>query len=404
MRFLFTGGGTGGHLYPTLSLARALAQTEGDPGLCTPPSAQQMPERVKPSNTSNSRHAILFVGARGNIDQQLLARDDIAYVTLGSKPLGQSALANAGILATNTLALLRALPIVSHFRPDVIIGSGGYASAPAVLAGALLRKTAKLRNLKIVLIEANLVPGVANRRMRGVADEIWGGYPDTETSRYFKEKFRLTGIPVRPELYRPVAKPDARRSLGLHPERFTVLVFGGSQGERSINQAVSGMGARRRLPPDWQSLHVSGSRDHEWMAAERKAEPNANNYYLFPYLDDMALAYWASDLALCRAGASTLAEVATIGLPVIFVPYPHASDEHQRANADYFASRGAAAIVQDAELSPDSLYWQLVDASEPAKLDGMRRALLRLRQPDALNVMIERLQNSRIGDDKNIAA
>ena len=110
------------------------------------------------------------------------------------------------------------------------------------------------------------------------------------------------------------------------------------------------------------------------------------------------------DLALCRAGASTLAEVATIGLPVIFVPYPHASDEHQRANADYFASRGAAAIVQDAELSPDSLYWQLVDASEPAKLDGMRRALLRLRQPDALNVMIERLQNSRIGDDKNIAA
>ena len=407
MRILFTGGGTGGHLYPILSLARALQHGEAL-GDCSPTgrSATQSGQRTSPQpRTQSERHEILFVGARGNMDHQLLERDAIPYVTLDSKPLsGKKALASAGSVAANTAAVFAAVLALKKFRPDVIVAGGGYASAPAVLAGALLRRLRVLRDLKIVLLEPNVMPGYANRRLSRVADEVWGAHPDSQTSRHFKEKFRLTGVPVRGELYTAMSKADARRSLGLDPQRFTVLVFGGSQGARSLNVATSGMVARRRLPENWQVIHITGLRDFAWMAAERKAEENANRYHLLAYLDSMPLAYWAADLAVCRAGASTLAEMTTVGLPCIFVPYPHAAEDHQRANAAYLVDRGAALTMEDALLTPDSLYWMLMDTAEPDKLAAMHTALLRLAHPQAVSVMLERLLSGRIGVARNTAA
>lgn len=397
MRVLFSGGGTGGHIYPTLSLAHALMRGEGDAGVCEPAvalgHAQATARNAVTEWAGASRlHAILFVGAQGHVDEQLLTRDGIPYKTVNSRPLaGTKGLASALSLAGNAAAVASALNIVSHFRPDAIVGSGGYACAPAVLAGAILRRAGQLPKLRIMLIEPNIMPGMANRRLARYASEIWGGYADCDTARHFGEKFRLTGIPVRPDLYTPVPKADARRSLGLDPDRFTLLVFGGSQGARSINVATSGMVARRRLPPDWQILHLTGKRDYEWMVAERKREPNDNRYHVVPYLDTMALAYWAADLALCRAGASTLAEVCTVGLPAIFVPYPHASEDHQRANADYFVDRGAALTMMDGILTPDSLYWMLIDTAEAEKLQSITAALRRIARRDAVETMLSRL-------------
>lgn len=388
MRVLFSGGGTGGHVYPTLSLAHALLRGEADPGVCKP-------ENGSPRASSAGKNAVLFIGARGNIDEQLMARDDIPYKTVNSKPMaGASRLQAIAGLAGNSIALTQALPIVSHFRPDVVIGSGGYACAPAILGAAMLRSAGRLRDVRIVLIEPNVMPGLANRRLARFADEVWGAYPESDTARHFKEKFKLTGVPVRPELYVPMSKTEARRSLGLDPGRFTVLIFGGSQGARSINLAVSGMVARRRLPQDWQILHITGRRDYEWMLAERKTEANTNNYHMMAYLDDMALAFWAADLGVSRAGASTLAEVSTVGLPTIFVPYPHASEDHQRANADYFVDRGAALTMQDATVTPDSLYWMIVDTAETEKLQGMTAALRRLAHPQAVETMLARVRRS----------
>jgi UDP-N-acetylglucosamine--N-acetylmuramyl-(pentapeptide) pyrophosphoryl-undecaprenol N-acetylglucosamine transferase len=397
MRVLFSGGGTGGHIYPTLSLAQALLHGEGEAGVCEPAPREgtrdgDVVQQAIEATGASRLHAVLFVGAQGNVDEELLTRDDIPYKTVHSRPLaGRSGLATALSLAGNAAAVASALPIVSHFRPDAIVGSGGYACAPAVLAGAVLRRAGVLPKLRIMLIEPNVMPGLANRRLARYADEIWGGYPDCDTSRHFGDKFRLTGIPVRADLYTPIPKADARRSLGLDPERFTLLVFGGSQGARSINVATSGMVARRRLPADWQILHLTGPRDYEWMVAERKRELNDNNYQLMPYLDRMALAYWAADLGLCRAGASTLAEVCAVGLPAIFVPYPHASEDHQRANADYFVDRGAALTMMDGILTPDSLYWMLIDTAEPEKLRSVTIALRRLARPDAVVTMLSRL-------------
>lgn len=397
MRIVFTGGGTGGHLYPILSLARALLQG-GAAGDCVSPS------NARPAGVSE-QNAILFVGARGNMDQQLLERDGIPYVVLDSKPLrGKTALASAGSIAANTAATLAALPILRKFQPDIIVAGGGYASAPAVLAGALLRRLGALRNLKIVLLEPNVMPGYANRRLARLADEVWGAHPDSETSRHFKSKFRLTGVPVRTELDTAIGKADARRSLGLDPNRFTILIFGGSQGARSLNVATSGMVARRRLPENWQILHITGARDFPWMAAERKSENNANHYYMLAYLDSMPLAYWAADLAISRSGASTLAEMCAVGLPCIFVPYPHAAEDHQTANADYLVDRGAALTLQDAMLTADSLYWMLLDTAEPDKLAAMHTALLRLAHPRAVAAMAQRLLSGRIGTPEHSAA
>jgi UDP-N-acetylglucosamine--N-acetylmuramyl-(pentapeptide) pyrophosphoryl-undecaprenol N-acetylglucosamine transferase len=385
VRVLFSGGGTGGHLYPTLALAQALRAGASDEGRCKQ-------ETQAPDSRAGVLHAVLFVGAHGNIDEALLTRDDVPYKTVRSQPLTGLGNVRAAInLAENAAAVMQAVPIVSHFRPNVILGSGGYACAPAVIAGAMLRRSGVLAGLRIILLEPNVTPGMANRRLARYANEVWGGYPDSATAAYFGEKFVCTGVPVRDELATPIPMPEARRSLGLDPRLFTVLVFGGSQGARSINAAASGMVARRRLPLNWQVIHLSGERDYPWMLAERKAEPNGNGYVLKAYLDNMALAYWAADVAVCRAGASTLAELAAVGIPAVLVPYPHASEDHQRDNAAYFVSRGAAVSLADEQLNPDSLYWMLVDVAQPAKHAAMTEKLRRLAQPRAMETMLARL-------------
>jgi len=137
------------------------------------------------------------------------------------------------------------------------------------------------------------------------------------------------------------------------------------------------------------------------MAAERAAEPNVNRYQLLSYLAEMAPAYAAADIAVCRAGASTLAELATAGVASILVPYPHAAEDHQRKNAVAFADAGAALVMEDADLDPDALYWKLIEAMDPARLEAMRKAAHALAHPRALADMVERILMGRIGGDAN---
>lgn len=381
MRIVLTGGGTGGHLYPVLSLARALSAECAEPGQCWP---------VK------TGHELLFVGSRDGLEREIVADSGIPGAFVTSRPLaGSSPLRAAAALAACGLGAAQALPLLKRFAPDVVIAAGGYASAPVVTATAGLRAARLLSGTKIVLLEANAQPGLANRVLARLADEVWGGY--VETAAFFPGKFVRTGVPVRPEFYTPPAQAQARLGLGLDAERSTILVFGGSQGARSINAATSAMVARRRLPRAWQVLHVTGKRDYEWMMAERKAEPNANRYHIRPYLADMARAYAAADVAVCRAGASTLAELAVAGVPAILIPYPFAAEDHQTKNAALFAGAQAAIVIEDTKLDADSLYWGLVAILDPSKLPVMREAVRRLAQPRALHAMVERILTSRIG-------
>lgn len=346
---------------------------------------------------------LLLVTDRTEVGERIAHEFEVPIASVESSPLSRSSLrAAASGLFGNVRGVAQSMPIVSTFKPDIVIGAGGYASFPVIAAVAMLRGTGPLRQTKIAIMNPDISPGLANRALAKVADEVWCAY--AATAEFFGRKFVLTGTPVRPEFYALPSAADARKQLGLSPGRRTILVFGGSQGARSINVATSALVARRRLPPDWQVLHIAGARDYEWMAAERSAEPNDNGYVLLAHVAEMALAYAAADIAVCRAGASTLAELATAGVGSILLPYPHATEDHQRKNASAFAEAGAAIVMEDGELDPDALYWKLVEAMDVSKLAAMRDAALGLARPRALADMVERILMGRIGTgDANAA-
>ena len=380
-----------------MSLARALSGGPADPGRCKPGETLPQIELKLDIEPRDGAPTLLFVTGNAEMDAGVLADANIPTARVASGPLSRTSfVAAAGGLAANSAGVMQALPIVAKFKPDVVVATGGYASVPVVTAAAMLRAARRLPNLRIAIVEPNAMPGRANRALGKFADEVWGTY--AETGPYFPGKFVRIGTPVRPEFYAPPPKADARRRLSLDPGRHTLLAFGGSQGSRRINVAVSAMAARRRLPPDWQILHVAGKRDFEWMAAERRSEPNDNGYIVLPYLDDMALAFAAADAVVARAGASTLAEVACSGLASILVPYPHASDDHQAKNAAAFVARGAAIVVADERLDADSLYWAFVELADDDKREAMSAAARGLSQPRALHHMVERILTGGIGN------
>jgi UDP-N-acetylglucosamine--N-acetylmuramyl-(pentapeptide) pyrophosphoryl-undecaprenol N-acetylglucosamine transferase len=349
-----------------------------------------------PTAVSDGGPELLLVTGRGDIDEHLRHEFDVPIAAVDSRPISRSSLrAAASGLFGNVRGLAQAMPLVSNFKPDVVVGAGGYASVPVVAAAAMLRGAGALRETRIAVMNPDVAPGLANRALSAFADEVWCAYE--ATAPFFGRKYVLTGTPVRPEFYALLQPADARKRLGLDPARKTILIFGGSQGARTINVAASALVSRRRLPVEWQVLHISGERDNEWMAAERSAEPNDNRYVLLSHLAEMALAYAAADVAVCRAGASTLAELATCGVPSILVPYPYAAENHQRKNADAFAVAGAASIVTDADLDPDALYWKLVEIMDDARLASMGAAARGLCKPHALSDMVERILIGRIG-------
>jgi UDP-N-acetylglucosamine--N-acetylmuramyl-(pentapeptide) pyrophosphoryl-undecaprenol N-acetylglucosamine transferase len=167
--------------------------------------------------------------------------------------------------------------------------------------------------------------------------------------------------------------------------------MGGSQGARSINEAVAAMVTRRTLGDDRQVLHICGERDHDYMAAEER-DVGTNHMLLVAYLADPANAYAAADLMIARAGASTLAELTATGTPAVLVPYPHAADDHQTSNAELFVSQGAAVLIADRELDGDRLWWTVDGLLRSGRLDAMRKAARALAAPDAGTEIVRRIE------------
>jgi len=186
----------------------------------------------------------------------------------------------------------------------------------------------------------------------------------------------------------------SRERLGLDPEGTTVVIMGGSQGARSINEAVAALVTRRTLPANWQLLHVSGERDFAYMEAEEREPAAGNRIRLIAYLEDPADAYAAADAVVARAGASTLAELAVSGTPSVLIPYPHAADAHQQHNAEVFAQAGAAVVLDDARLDGDLLWWTLRDVLEPERRAAMAAAARGLAPVDAAAAIVARIERA----------
>lgn len=346
---MFAGGGTGGHVYPALVVADALGASLG------------------------AGTQITFIGARRGIEQRLVPRAGYPLVSLRISGLKGRGL-GAKLLAATAAgwAMLRCLLWMRRRRPDLVVGVGGYASGPAVLA-------ASWSNVPTMVLEQNHFPGATNRwlarRVRAVC------VPSEDARERLGGVGIVTGNPVREAFFRTGDLPLGRR--------LSVLVFGGSRGAQSINRAMSAIvGRLGRLDPAPKIVHQTGEADAA--AVRRAAERYPQDLYeVHAFLDDMPARLAAADLVVSRAGASTLSELTAAGRPAILVPYPHAADDHQRHNAESIARLGAARIVADRELDDGRLAEVLEELlADREVLRRMGAAARRLANPEATRTIV----------------
>lgn len=364
-RVAFTGGGTGGHIYPALAIDDAI-RAEYDVAAYEP----------------------RFFGNRDGLESQIVTSMPLVFVPSAAlqRKLSLGTLRTVWRNAFGVLIALRALAV---FKPLMVVATGGYVCFPVVVAARVLRLLRVLR-CGIALLEINVRPGLTNRLLAPLVDEVWTTYD--ASARYFGRKACRTGSPTRASFAKPVHAHRARLDLGLAPERTTIVAMGGSQGARSINEAVAALVTRRTVGDDRQVLHISGERDYGYMQAEER-DPGKNHVALLPYLADPAGAYAAADVVIARSGASTLAELAATGTPSILIPYPFAADDHQAHNAALFVECGAAVVIADKELDADRLWWVLDAVLQPERLAAMRAGAESLASPDAGHAIVTRIES-----------
>jgi UDP-N-acetylglucosamine--N-acetylmuramyl-(pentapeptide) pyrophosphoryl-undecaprenol N-acetylglucosamine transferase len=344
MRAILAGGGTGGHVIPALAIANELKKNYGA--------------------------EVLFIGTARGIENRLVpaAGYPLQLVRVG-------ALKNVSLMtrAKTAFDLPRAVwdagRMLNEFAPDVVIGVGGYASGPAMLA-------AVVKHIPTLAFEPNVVPGFANRVVARLVSGAAVHFE--ETAKYFR-RAEVTGVPVRQAFFEiPVLEPNKKR--GGTP---TVLVFGGSQGAHAINEAmIRCLPELRRQAPGIHIIHQAGERDYNGALAAYKSLGESAE--VFKFIDDMPAAFARADLVVCRSGASTVAEITAAGKPAIFVPFPRATDDHQRVNAEALARSGAAVVVEESKLEGVWLAETVaVLLGDPARLARMSEAARGMAHPNA---------------------
>ena len=353
---VIAGGGTGGHLYPGVAVARALVARGHDPA------------------------SLRFVGARRGLEAKTRALEGFPLTLLPGRGLDRrlsagSLVANMEALAGGLAAVAMAVISFSKWRPAVVISLGGYASLGCVVAAYLWR-------VPIVVVNVDAVPGAVNRLAARVAAASAVASPDVDLARAVP-----TGVPVRAEMLAidrsPAGRRAARQRLGLPAETKVVAVSGGSLGSRRINRATLELAELWAGRTDVAIRHVVGRRD--WREVESATVPTEGlTYQRVEYEEDMVSFYGAADIAVQRAGANTVAELALAGVPAVLVPLPTAPGDHQGANARAMASAGGAVVIPDNELDGPRLAREL-DAliTDGSLLAGMAAAAQTLARPQA---------------------
>ena len=369
MKVVITGGGTGGHIYPGLAIDAALREDCAARG---------------------EAYEAIFFGTRRGLESEIVTRAGMPLRFIPSRPLTRKLSADlaltAGVNAAGTAVAAREL---ARFRPDLVIATGGFVTFPVIVAARALRVARRI-DPSVALLEENARPGLTNRLLSPLVDEVWTA-PWTFPGA-FRSRAVVTGVPVRPQFKEHIPRPRARERLEIDPHATVVVVFGGSQGARSINEATLEMVTSRSLPPAWWVVHVCGRRDYEEMKARARDKRPGNRFTLLPYIEDPVPAYAAADIIVARAGASTLAELAASGRPALLIPYPFASEDHQAANARFFADTGSGRLLHDAELSGDVLFWALSEALDSEVLGAMTKCASALAPADAAAMIVRRVR------------
>jgi UDP-N-acetylglucosamine--N-acetylmuramyl-(pentapeptide) pyrophosphoryl-undecaprenol N-acetylglucosamine transferase len=345
-RVVIAGGGTGGHLYPGIALARALMRRDMD-------------------------IEVSFVGTKKGIEAKVLPREGFALKTiLSAGLLGKKKIARWVSLFKLPIGTAQSMCFLFKKRPGLVVGVGGYASGPLVLSAWILR-------IPILIHEQNSIPGITNKWLGKIADKIAVSFK--KSSKAFpKEKVEVTGNMIREEFCQ--SKEDTPEKL---EGPFQVLVLGGSQGAHSINMAmIEALGFLSEKKGDLHITHQTGEADYE--IVNKKYEESKFSCDIHPFIDDMADQYKKASLVICRAGATTLAEVTACGKMSILIPFPHAAHNHQENNARIIEAANAGELILDEELSGPRFAESILQAmQEPERLKEMGKNSYKLGKRDA---------------------
>lgn len=374
MRYLISGGGTGGHIFPAISIANALRELDPE---CE----------------------ILFVGALGRMEMERVPQAGYHIIGLPVRGFDRShPWKNIRVLLDLIRSMRQARDIVRDFRPDVGIGVGGYASGAAM-------KVAARMGVPILLQEQNGFAGVTNKLLRNDAARICVAYEGME--RFFpKDKLILTGNPVRQNLTsgtRPEALEYFNREFGVQftPDRKTLLIIGGSLGARTINDAML-EGIRRLSEAGIQVVWQTGKTYYDRIRDAVNALPDAQTILahtiITPFLGQMSLAYALADLVISRAGASSISELCLLGKPAILVPSPNVAEDHQTHNAMALVHKSAAVLVRDSDAQQELITTALALITDNAKLQTLHTNILALALPDSARLIAQEVIRLAKGD------
>jgi len=353
MRVLIAAGGTGGHIYPGIAVAQEIMRRD-----------------------ANAK--VLFVGTARGLETRLVPKAGFALSLIDS-----AGLKNVGLVArirglvVLPKSFLSAWQVIRQFRPDVVIGAGGYVSGSVVLTAAMLRQPT-------MVMESNALPGWTNRQLARFVDRAAVSF--TQSLPYFRGKGVVIGNPVRHEFFEIPAKQRAAE--------FSVLVFGGSQGAHAINEAM--MAAWPELAPLRETLritHQTGVADFEQVQSAYAGAGWGANADVRAYIDDMMTSFAAADLVICRAGATTTAELIAAGKASIMIPFPFAADDHQRKNAEALEASGAARMILQQNLSGPRLAQEISELARASeKVSAMEQASRQLAHGDAAAAAVDLIE------------
>lgn len=356
IKIIFAGGGTGGHIFPALAMAKELEK--------------RLPQAK-----------IVFVGTTRGLEADLVPQYGFELEVISIIGLSRSMNINLILFPFYVFkGLSQSNCLLNRIRPDLVVGTGGYVSWPVLfLAG--------LKRIPTLIQEQNSYPGITTRLLAGLVDRVCLAYRESIKYFWFKKNIEVLGNPVREDI--PDADRDSGfRFFGLNPHKKTLFVFGGSQGSKGINKAVLNSLRYLQQVENLQVLWQTGKRDYQMV--KDQVRKNSTAAAVFPFIQDMGKAYGVSDLIISRAGALSLAEIIACKKPSVLIPYPFAADDHQRKNAEHLKMKGASEIILEKDLEGEKLSRLVTDLlSDEKKLDQMSSACEELFQPRSRQLLVD---------------
>ncbi len=352
MKILIAAGGTGGHIYPGIAVAKEILR------------------RAEKSK-------ILFVGTSRGLETKIVPANDFELALINSAGLKNVGLAGQlkGLFVLPK-SFLEARRVIKNFQPDVVVGAGGYVSGPVLLMASLMR-------IPTLVMDSNALPGFTNRRLAPFVTKA--ALTFEEAVPFFGRKGIVTGNPVRKEFFEIGAKQRGAKT--------NLLIFGGSQGARAINNAV--VESLKDLPHERLRItHQTGEGDFELIRETYNRAGFGDAAQVKPYISNMVEEFAKSDLIICRAGATSCAEIAAAGRAAILIPLPTAADDHQRKNAEAFERAGAAQMILQKDLSGKTLAEKISDLiNAPEKITAMEASAKKLAKADAAKVTVDLIKS-----------